>query len=115
MSILALGFGAPKGSNPALRAGLLASSALFIGSSRTHRGSEPGMDPAHHGAWGIGGHFAGATVFSLMAPEGRMLSLVGPFVVCWCLVWHSGYVLSTSYAAERQSLRRVVFLRVRGL
>ena len=81
VSILALGFGAPKGSNPALRAGLLASSALFIGSSLgpivgASLAMDPLLLPMALGA--SGGIFAGATVFSLMAPEGRMLSLGGP-------------------------------------
>ena len=81
VSILGLSFGAPKGSNPALRAGLLASSALFIGAScgplvGMSLAMDPLLLPMALGA--SGGIFAGATAFSLFAPEGRMLSLGGP-------------------------------------
>lgn len=81
VSILALSFAAPKGSNPALRAGLLASTALFVGSSLgpivgASLAMDPLLLPMALGA--SGGIFAGATVFSLMAPEGKMLSLGGP-------------------------------------
>ena len=79
--LLGLTMGAPKGSNPALRAGLLGGFAFTTGMTLGPPvGAAMGMDPllVPMALGASSGIFVGATAFSMFAPEGRLLALGGP-------------------------------------
>ena len=79
--LLGLTMGAPKGSNPVLRAGLLGGFAFTTGMTLGPLvGAAMQMDPllVPMALAASSGIFVGATAFSMFAPEGKLLSWGGP-------------------------------------